>query len=282
MDYTKSELERLEKQLQKEKAKYRDNMTAGPEGGLIFVHKGGRTCYAHAVPVARSASGQKQYKRRVIKPDQRQLIAALAKKEYSKVAHRILQHNIQVLQRARERLWSFNYEDIRKGMRTAYWELPDSCFRQALHAEMVQTRAEQWAAEPYEESDYLPQDRKDSTSRGLFVRSRAEVLIAEKLYEYGIPFRYEQVIHIGKYRLEPDFTFLDKNGEEFYWEYCGMMNDPNYVRNQLWRRGIYESIGINEWTNMIYTYGTNNSIDMREIEAVIRTKILPRTGREGA
>ena len=282
MDYTKAELERLEKQLQKEILKYRDSIAAGPEGGLIFVHKGGRSCYSHAVPAAKSASGQRQYKRRVIKSDQRQLIAALAKKEYSRVAHRILQHNIQVLQRAKDRLWPFNYEDIRKGMRTAYCELPDSLFKQALHDEMVRTRAEQWAAESYEESDYLLENRKDSTSRGLFVRSRAEVLIVEKLYEYDIPFRYEQVIHIGQYKLEPDFTFLDKNGEEFYWEYCGMMNDPCYVRNQLWRRGIYESIGINEWTNMIYTYGTNNSIDMREIEAVIRTKILPRIRMEAA
>ena len=215
MDYTKAELERLEKQLQKEILKYRDSMAVGPEGGLIFVHKGGRSCYSHAVPAAKSASGQKQYKRRVIKSDQRQLIAALAKKEYSRVAYRILQHNIQVLQRAKDRLWPFNYEDIRKGMRTAYCELPDSLFRQALHDEMVRTRAEQWAAESYEESDYLLENRKDSTSRGLFVRSRAEVLIVEKLYEYDIPFRYEQVIHIGKHKLEPDFTFLDKNGDEF-------------------------------------------------------------------
>ncbi len=55
-----------------------------------------------------------------------------------------------------------------------------------------------------------------------------------------------------------------------------MMSEIYYADRQLWRRGLYESVGINEWTNMIYTYDDTDSVDMREIEAIIRTKILPR------
>ena len=55
-----------------------------------------------------------------------------------------------------------------------------------------------------------------------------------------------------------------------------MMGDPSYRDHQLWRRSMYESIGITEWNDMICTYDANDRIDMREIEAIIQTKVLPR------
>ena len=55
-----------------------------------------------------------------------------------------------------------------------------------------------------------------------------------------------------------------------------MMSDPAYRNHHLWRRDVYENFGVTEWDNMIITYDAKDSIDMREIEAIIKTKILPR------
>lgn len=59
-----------------------------------------------------------------------------------------------------------------------------------------------------------------------------------------------------------------------------MMADPIYRKHQIWRRGMYESVGIAEWTNMIFTYDLGDEIDMREIESIILSKILPCMGIE--
>ena len=42
-----------------------------------------------------------------------------------------------------------------------------------------------------------PSSKRHTTSRGLKVRSKSELLIAEKLSEHGILFRYEQILEIG-------------------------------------------------------------------------------------
>ena len=101
-----------------------------------------------------------------------------------------------------------------------------------------------WADEPYIMSDYKPEMRRHSTSRGLKVRSKSELIIAEKYYEYNIPFRYEQVIVFGNTSLAPDFTIRMEDGRMFYWEHCGMTNDENYIRHHRWKMNIYEKMNM--------------------------------------
>ena len=207
----------------------------------------------------------------------------LTLKEYLRIALHILDRNIRSLKNAKAGLVPLTFETVRTQMRKPYQAVSDTLLSMGFSEDGIVRLGDghfpfqhEWAAQAYEKSAYRPQDKTHYTSRGLAVRSRAELLIAEKLYQYDIPFRYEQVIHVGKYELAPDFTFLDYRNEEFYWEYAGMMEDPKYQSHQLWRRSVYESIDIDEWTNMIYTYDAADSIDMREIEAIIQTRILPK------
>ena len=81
---------------------------------------------------------------------------------------------------------------------------------------------------------------------------------------------------IGRYELAPDFTFKGRDGREFYWEYCGMMDDVSYVDRFFWRRKLYEQAGIFEWNDMICTFGTKNHFNIKEVIHVIEDKILPR------
>ena len=74
----------------------------------------------------------------------------------------------------------------------------------------------------------------------------------------------------------PDFSFEDKYCEEFYIEYCGMMDDPGYVRNHLIKRSRYERNGVNEWNNIRYIYSKDDSLNAVEIKHVLLDWVVPR------
>ncbi len=133
-----------------------------------------------------------------------------------------------------------------------------------------------WAAEPFEQSDYMPEAKTKITSRGLAVRSKSELLIAETLYRYGIPFRYEQVLWLDdRHFLVPDFTIKRPNGELAYWEHMGRMGSEEYARRQIKKVMLYFEAGIVPWKNLIMTFDTvDGDIDVRVIESEIASKLL--------
>ncbi len=145
-----------------------------------------------------------------------------------------------------------------------------------MRDELVRAIQIAWSQMPYKMSTYREEEKNKITSRGLKVRSKAEVLAVEELYKHDIPFLSELELRLGDEKVEPDFTFLAHDGALFYWEYCGMMDDEGYVRGHIKKRNLYERYGIVPWKNIIYTYNANNEINMREIENVIRDQILPK------
>ena len=64
-------------------------------------------------------------------------------------------------------------------------------------------RKGRWGDGFYRQSDYMPEKKIHTTSKGLKVRSKSEVLIAEKLYEHNIEFRYEQILQIEQMEFAP-------------------------------------------------------------------------------
>ena len=108
------------------------------------------------------------------------------------------------------------------------------------------------------------------------MRSKSEVMIAELLYQYGIPFRYEEPLYIDGVMLAPDFTFRGADLLKFYWEYCGMMDDPKYVDHHIWKKNLYERHGIVPWKNIYFTYESGGNIDLKAIRHFIEDNILPR------
>ena len=275
MDFIIQEISHLLLFLKSWEQNYNQMLKECPPGGLIRIFRKGQPVYMHAVPDGRYRNGRVRYAKTVLSEDC-DLLKRLALKEYLRVAINNLNHNIRCLERSKEALFSLAFEDVRSKMRKPYRLLPDELFSRAFPDKNTLLHQHQWAAQPYNQSTYRPEEKTHFTSRGLAMRSRAELLIAEALYRYDIPFRYEQVFIAGKYEMAPDFTFLGADGKEFYWEYCGMMSDPAYRNHHLWRRDVYENFGVTEWDNMIITYDAKDSIDMREIEAIIKTKILPR------
>lgn len=118
------------------------------------------------------------------------------------------------------------------------------------------------------------------TARGERVKSKSELIIADRLYDFrdrGVDYKYEQELlapggDTRDLRL-PDFT-VQYRGRTWYWEHCGMMDDPVYCAKwQSVRLPWYEKYGHKD--HLIVTEdGPARGMNSQEIEAIIRERIL--------
>ena len=122
------------------------------------------------------------------------------------------------------------------------------------------------------------------TERGELVRSKSELVIADKLHARGIEYGYEQpfVLPDGRTRF-PDFTIADHaRGVTFYWEHCGMLHDPGYKSRWERKRAEYLAAGIRPHAEGGGPEGTlietrdypNGGLDGTEIAKVIDDVLL--------
>ncbi len=101
--------------------------------------------------------------------------------------------------------------------------------------------------------------------RGDHVRSKSEVIIADRLYHAGIPYHYEKPLPLGPSQfgqdiLHPDFTVLNtRTLETFYWEHLGQMDDEKYFTNAKERLEIYADAGYFPGKNLILSFETASS-----------------------
>ena len=81
------------------------------------------------------------------------------------------------------------------------------------------------------------------------VRSKSEVIIADKLFARGIDYAYEQPLTLPDGRIRyPDFTIEDPaRGVTFYWEHLGLLDDPGYRTRWERKRAEYLGAGIRPW-----------------------------------
>ena len=239
-----------------------------------------------------------------------ELIAQLARKEYLQKLHDTAEWDAGLLDQLMGRYRSLDPEDIVGSLSRAARNLPNwsslkagKIPQEGIPDEMRQgdvqfgevrldnTRPDcvpadpaarmeahrKWALEEYEQSTYKPEEKIHLTSSGVYVRSKSEALISEKLFDRDVPNRYEQIIRLEGKKYAPDFTFRDFRGEWFFWEHAGKMNEVKYVRRHLKKMSVYERCGIVPWKNLIVTYDTlDGGINMAFIDSIIRYQILPR------
>ena len=110
------------------------------------------------------------------------------------------------------------------------------------------------------------------TNRGEYVRSKSEKIIADRLYERNIPYRYEAelVLNSGDV-VHPDFTLLNmKTRTEVYLEHCGMMDNPGYANSTVKRIRLFSRNGIVVGDKLWLTFETEQiPLDVSVLDAVI-------------
>jgi len=198
-----------------------------------------------------------------------ELKEALARKKFLQKSVKLLENNIDCLKKFLDSYTDIDEDKIIDMLPEYYGSLINEPY---LRWKNEKTS---WMSQKYVQSTYNPWEKSHVTAKGLHVRSKSEVIIAERLDHYGIPYRYEEMLYIEKYRFAPDFTILTRKGR-LYWEHCGRMDDPGYVGRQNWKASMYAKIGIVPWKNFIVTYDDEDgNFDSRIIESEIINKILP-------
>lgn len=195
------------------------------------------------------------------------LIQGLERRAYLEQERAVLETDIKAVRSLARTYRTPYYEDIMELLPARLRSLPP------MYTSLDELSV--WAAEPYRQSTYKPERKVHTTSRGLKVRSKSELLIAEKMYELNVPFRYEQVLTIGEIDFAPDFTILKNDGKIVYWEHCGLTGNAKYMNRHKWKMSVYEEAGIVPWKNLIVTYDDEYGfLDMVIVENEIRNKLI--------
>ncbi len=131
----------------------------------------------------------------------------------------------------------------------------------------------QWNSEEYEGKAFSDDSPSLYSERGERVRSKTEVMIADRLYKEGVPYHYEYPVYLdGMGIVYPDFTILNvRLRKKLLWEHFGMMDNPEYAANAIRKLIVYQENGIFPGDSLIMTWETQMiPLDPRHISKLIR------------
>ena len=129
-----------------------------------------------------------------------------------------------------------------------------------------------WMKQDYTRKGFSDDYPEYYTDNGERVRSKSEILIANALKKYGVPYRYEAPLYLeGLGIIHPDFTVLNaRERKEYYWEHLGKMDDSEYVEQALHRIDVYQKNNMFLGDKLILSYETYKyPINSKNIDKLI-------------
>ncbi len=128
-----------------------------------------------------------------------------------------------------------------------------------------------WTTQDYPQKGFNNTATEYNTKRGIRVRSKSEVIIADILDMLEIPFLYEKPLRLQEGIVHPDFTLLNvKEKKEVYWEHFGMMDDIEYRNHAFNKIRNYENSGYYLNDKLIITFETSKyPISTRSIKNML-------------
>ena len=208
---------------------------------------------------------QKGNEVRLIKKSETELLSKLLQKCYLEKIADASKNEMDSLEKMLKHYPKVVVEDV-------YEQLPDE---RKTHVKPIIPTDEQlvsrWLAEPYKKKPISEDVPIFETKRGERVRSKSEMIIANMLYDYGIPYKYECPINVGGEIIHPDFTILRLSDRKIiYYEHCGRMGDPGYVEDMIDRSRKYTFAGIYQGDKLFYTFeSAKQPLDVRVVSEMI-------------
>lgn len=198
------------------------------------------------------------------------MISQLVQKEISSAIVKRCTANIKRLKKAEVKYQSIDMRDIASDISEKFLPLIDEQNYQMMQA---------WKNEGYHKNLDTYGNNTNTILNGEKVASKGEVIIADKLHMYGIPFHYDEAFSVpyavGKYYY-PDFTILLPDGRKIWWENLGMLDREDYAIHTGEKLYHYHRNGAVIGRNLILTSDDrDHSCDSAAIDRIIRDYILP-------
>ncbi|MCR4807728.1 MAG: hypothetical protein K5857_08635 [Lachnospiraceae bacterium] len=232
-----------------------------PEGYTLRAVKHGNTKQYFA----RKNSGENNGT--YIKKKDRRIAEALAQLEYNEKLMAVLSNEIKELEKLRYIPETDPYMSALMEVTELKRELIDVPYMSDEEYRL------KWACQTYDSLGFRDGSPEFYTKNELRVRSKSEVIIADFLDGFNIPFLYEKPLKLKSGQIvHPDFTLLNiKKREEILWEHLGMMDDIEYRNNAFMKVREYELNGYYQGLNLILTFETGKyPLNTKTLKNMIR------------
>lgn len=243
-------VDELIKKYSKMKKHLEENIYRLPRGGLR-TNMHGSECYFYWLdPVCEKKNGI--YLRKNI-PEDMKMIQDLAEKKYCKEALDVVDKDLQALASVKKKMsWKTVgevYDEMNEGLKQFITPLEIS----------NEEAARRWKETRYSKNPRDFGDTRFFANDKTQVRSKSELIIANRLLELDIPFKYEKLYTMkdgNKYY--PDFTVLNaKTGVVYIWEHYGLMDVAEYRNKALKKIEMYTEYERENGVKFIATFESN-------------------------
>ena len=210
----------------------------------------------------------KKTKRKYIGRNSLMAASALAQKDYDLAVMRSAEEELKVLRPLIRKYEKGIAEDIYPKLHPERRNLVVPFF--PSDEEYIQ----KWLDEPYDRPGFSEGDPEFYSDKEIRVRSKSEILIANK-YDYNnIPVKYEVPTYLDGFGwVNPDFTMLNiRLRKEYIHEHFGKMDDPEYAARNIAKLNAYMKNGYFPGKNFICTFETQKEpFDARIMDDIINT-----------
>lgn len=176
-----------------------------------------------------------------------ELFFLLQRKEYLQVIKKQLDNEILTMSSVIDQLDHTTPREIIRSMPDDYQDLPISHFFHPL--------VEDWSTKSYQKNPDSLEDLNYTSNNGTSLRSEPDLLIANKLEDNDIPYRYNAELTLGEQKFYPTFTVINPfMGNIIIWEHFDGLNQPGYEQKMNEKMKLYEKHGYIPYTTLIYTF----------------------------
>lgn len=229
-----------------------------PSGYLYVRNSNDHVIYYHALKRKTPNGWQTSLKNITNNPE---LIRSLAEKQANKKLIQICRNNSTVLASVLKK----------------YTPLTEETVIKEKHRHIFRTMPV--VSNDYQQCRPDPKSHIHETASGIMVRSKSEVIIANALWHYKIPFHYEEKFSIPDSNGEffyPDFTIWLPDGSCIIWEHLGLLADLDYSIRTAYKLHSYQKAHFTIGKNLIITQDDwQGNCDSMFIYKIIEEYILP-------
>ena len=205
------------------------------------------------------------------KENKREIVSELSARRCIEKMMESLEYDQALLKRTLKKFKVYDPNQLIPTLNKAYSQITDGIFR---HTGYIDYSI--WD-ETTDDEDFRAEGRIHRTSSGLWVRSRAEVAIADTYSTRGLHYTYEKKLLLGDGTvLHPDFTVLIPGTDRvIYHEHVSMLDNSKYRESFLWKARKYIENGIYPNRDLlITTEEKDGSIDMKKLNKMIDLFLL--------
>ncbi|PWJ70186.1 hypothetical protein B0O40_0016 [Ruminococcaceae bacterium R-25] len=231
-------------------------LKALPAGWINIRHQNGKAYYYYA---------NAKSKERFLTIKDKELIKQLLQKRYLKEVLKAAKNELLAL----SKMLNIYPADLPEEM---FEKLPEE-LRSGVEPIILgnEQDAREWMEEPYVGKPFKDDAPVYMTIKGERVRSKSEVMLADRLFFRGVPYKYECPIMIDGVVIHPDFSMKRMSDNKIiYHEHCGKMDDPEYYSDLVERINLYNQAGIMQGDRLTFSFETSDKpLDIRVIDRLI-------------